>query len=64
MNDKEREMYADLIMGMRLRGKMEDDTPDPIPENEAAENLYGEKYEAIREDFTERVAKGLSSRDI
>lgn len=49
-------------MGMRQRGKEEDDTDDHTPENKAAEDFYGEKYDAIREDFKERVQEKLRKK--
>lgn len=54
MNDKEQAYYADLIMGMRNRGMEVQDSSNP-PENAAAEKLYGQKYGAIRADFSKRL---------
>lgn len=62
MKNKEKTMYADFIMGMRMRGKHKFADNIYIPENRAAEILYGEKYEVIRDDFTERVSKELSRK--
>lgn len=63
MKDTERDMFADFIMGMRGRGREEDDSASPTPENQAAENLYGEQYEVIRKHFTETVAETIEVRN-
>ena len=55
MNEDEREMYATFIMGMRQRGKQENDSDSYIASNAAAENLYGEKYPVIRNVFNDMV---------
>mgnify|MGYP000373738651 CR=1 FL=1 len=60
MNEKEKMMYADFIMAMRLRGKEEyNDNNVIVAENQAAGHLYGEKYRAIRSDFNERIKRNL-----
>jgi len=64
MNQEQQQMYADFIMGMRQRGKEEQSAnSEHIPENAAAEKLYGSKYGAIRADFTQRVHDRINSSE-
>jgi hypothetical protein len=58
---KIRTLYADLLMGMRIKGKQAYTGTEYIGENEAAKRLYGEVYTTIDKDFTRRVAKDLST---
>ena len=59
MNEQEKAMYADFIMGMRERAKYEYGDNMIVVNDSAPYHFYGEKYYVIRDDFKQRVKRNL-----